>query len=155
VFQNAAVYLGLPTANPDFVHLTPESSRRLRALPAWFTLSAYGRAGHREIVRTNVTGARRLGELLAGLDGVRLLAPVRLNVVCFTLGDDPTPELVAEVADLVAASGETFVTPTLLAGVPGLRAAFSNWRTTEADVHRMFAALSGAIAGAARTTSPG
>jgi glutamate/tyrosine decarboxylase-like PLP-dependent enzyme len=155
VFQNAAVYLGLPTANPDFVHLTPESSRRLRALPAWFTLSAYGRAGHREIVRSNVRGARRLGELLAGLDGVRLLAPVRLNVVCFTLGDDPTPESVAAVADVVAASGQTFVTPTLLAGVPGIRAAFSNWRTTDADVDRMFTALRTAITEAARTPSPG
>jgi glutamate/tyrosine decarboxylase-like PLP-dependent enzyme len=155
IFQNAAVYLGLPTADPDFVHLTPESSRRLRALPAWFTLAAYGRAGHSEIVRTCIAGAQRLGDQLAGLDGIRLLAPVRLNVVCFTLGDDPTAELMSEVADLVAASGETFVTPTLLAGVPGIRAAFSNWRTTEADVDRMFTALRTAITKATHTTSTG
>jgi glutamate/tyrosine decarboxylase-like PLP-dependent enzyme len=153
VFQNAAVYLGLPTADPDFVHLTPESSRRLRALPAWFTLTAYGRAGHREIVARNVAGARRLGELLAGLDGVRLMAPVLLNVVCFTLGEHPTAKLVARVADVVAAGGETFVTPTLLHGVPGLRAAFSNWRTTEADVHRMFDAIAAACTSTAASTS--
>jgi glutamate/tyrosine decarboxylase-like PLP-dependent enzyme len=146
VFQNAAVYLGLPTADPDFVHLTPESSRRLRALPAWCTLTAYGRAGHREIVERNVAGARRLGELLAGLPGVRLMAPVLLNVVCFTLDDHPTAERVAAIADAVAASGETFVSPTLLHGVPGLRAAFSNWRTTDADVPRMFDAIAAACA---------
>jgi glutamate/tyrosine decarboxylase-like PLP-dependent enzyme len=144
VFQNAAAYLGLPTANPDFVHLTPESSRRLRALPAWCTLRAYGRAGHRDIVARNVACARRLGELLAGVAGVRLLAPVRLNVVCFTVGEHPTAQRVAEIADAVAAGGETFLTPTVLEGVPALRAAFSNWRSTDADVDRVFAALAAA-----------
>jgi glutamate/tyrosine decarboxylase-like PLP-dependent enzyme len=135
VFRNAAAYLGLPAEDPDFVHLTPESSRRLRALPAWFALTAYGRAGHRDIVERNVDAAHRLGELLAAHPKIRLLAPVRLNVVCFTV---PDPQ---HVCDAVAASGETFVTPTVLDGVPGIRAAFSNWRTTDADVARVAAAI--------------
>lgn len=142
VFQNSAAYLGLPTADPDFMHLTPESSRRLRALPAWFALTAYGRDGHREIVERTVTAARQLGDLLAGLPNVRLAAPVRLNVVCFTV-DGHSPD---QVAATVAASGETFLTPTLLDGVPALRAAFSNWRVTPADVDRVFHAIAKAIA---------
>jgi glutamate/tyrosine decarboxylase-like PLP-dependent enzyme len=141
VFQNAAVYLGLPTDDPDYVHLTPESSRRLRALPAWCTLTAYGRDGHREIVARDVACARRLGDGLAAEPGVRLLAPVRLNVVCFTVGDDPTPQRMRAIAESVAESGETFITPTELHGVPGLRAACGNWRTTDADVDRMCAAI--------------
>ncbi|MEV7026737.1 pyridoxal-dependent decarboxylase [Kitasatospora sp. NPDC093558] len=144
VFQNAAAYLGPLGEHPDLVHLTPENSHRLRALSAWFTLRAYGRASHREIVERCVAGARALGEAVAGTDGLRLLAPVRLNVVCFTLADDPTAERLAELAAEVA--GEAFFTPTRYAGVPALRAAFSNWRTTEADVRRTAEALARAVA---------
>ncbi|MFJ8106200.1 pyridoxal phosphate-dependent decarboxylase family protein [Streptomyces sp. NPDC096132] len=146
VFHNASPYLGLPSGEPDFLHLTPENSRRLRALPAWFSLVAYGRAGHREIVERNAALAARLGEGVAALDGLRLLAPVRLNVVCFTLADDPTTERVAALADAVAASGEAFLTPTVYGGVPALRAAFSNWRTSEADTARVLTALTSALA---------
>lgn len=136
VFQNAAPYLSVPTDDPDFVHLTPESSRRLRALATWFSLSAYGREGHAEIVRRDIALAHRLGERLAGVPGVRLLAPVRLNVVCFTFDGD-----VSAAARAIADTGETFVTPTVYAGQPALRAAFSNWRTSESDVDRVVTAI--------------
>ncbi|MFH8388765.1 pyridoxal phosphate-dependent decarboxylase family protein [Streptomyces sp. NPDC018036] len=141
VFHNASPYLGLPGGDPDFLHLTPENSRRLRALPAWFSLAAYGREGHREIVERNVALARRLGERVARAPALRLLAPVRLNVVCFTLAEDPTERRVRALADAVAASGEAFVTTTCYDGTHGLRAAFSNWRTSEADTDRVFAAV--------------
>ncbi|KUN30253.1 amino acid decarboxylase [Streptomyces antibioticus] len=141
VFHNASPYLGLPVGEPDFVHLTPENSRRLRALPAWFSLVAYGREGHREIVERNVALARDLGERIAGLDGLRLLAPVRLNVVCFTLAEEPTQERVAALARALAKTGEVFVTPTVYDDTPGLRAAFSNWRTSADDVDRIIGAV--------------
>ncbi|WP_440064512.1 pyridoxal phosphate-dependent decarboxylase family protein [Streptosporangium sp. OZ121] len=137
VFQNSAAYLGPVGDDPDFVHLTPENSRRLRALPAWFTLAAYGREGHAEIVRRDAALAAGLGERIAAMPGYRLLAPVRLNVVCFTLASSPTQARIGEVADAITASGEAFLTPTVYEGVPALRAAFSNWRTTEADVERV------------------
>ncbi|MEU9450108.1 pyridoxal-dependent decarboxylase [Streptomyces sp. NPDC048277] len=146
VFHNASPYLGLPTGDPDFLHLTPENSRRMRALPAWFSLMAYGRAGHREIVERNVELARRLGSGIDALPGLRLLAPVRLNVVCFTLAEKPTQERVDALARAVAASGEAFLTPTVHAGLPALRAAFSNWRTTEDDTRRVLDVLTTASA---------
>lgn len=139
VFQNAAAYLGPLGDTPDHVHLTPENSRRLRALAAWFTLRAYGRDGHREIVQQNITCARALGEAIKTIPGLRLLAPVRLNVVCFTLAADPTAERLADLAAELAK--EAFLTPTTYAGVPALRAAFSNWRTTRTDVDRITEAL--------------
>lgn len=139
-FQNAAPYLGAPTDNPDFLHLTPENSRRLRALSAWFSLTAYGVEGHREIVERNIASARRLGERLQTIPGVRLAAPVRLNVTCFAVPGDT-----AAVARAIAATGEAFVTPSVYDGQPVLRAAFSNWRTTDADDERVFAAISSAL----------
>ncbi|WP_369355817.1 aspartate aminotransferase family protein [Streptomyces sp. cg2] len=143
VFQNAAAYLGPLGDAPDLVHLTPENSRRLRALPAWFTLRAYGREGHRDIVDRCVECARALGEAVADLDGLELLAPVRLNVVCFTLAHSPTAERLAALADALAT--EVFLTPTVHAGRPALRAAFSNWRTTPEDVQRVVSSLTDAV----------
>ncbi|MEU5805609.1 pyridoxal-dependent decarboxylase [Streptomyces sp. NPDC047718] len=139
VFQNAAAYLGPLGDTPDLVHLTPENSHRLRALAAWFTLRAYGREGHREIVERDVDCARALGAALDRDPAFRLLAPVRLNVVCFTLAEDPSPARLTALRE--AAAAEVFVTPTVYAGTPALRAAFSNWRTTEADVDRAARAL--------------
>jgi glutamate/tyrosine decarboxylase-like PLP-dependent enzyme len=141
VFQNAAAYLSVPTDDADYIHLTPENSRRLRALPAWFTLTAYGREGHRDIVERNIALAHRLGERVAANPDLRLLAPVRLNVVCFTLAGDPTAQQVRALARAVAETGRTFVTPTVYDGTPGLRAAFSNWRTVEADLDQVVDAL--------------
>ncbi|MET7684857.1 pyridoxal-dependent decarboxylase [Streptomyces sp. NPDC005423] len=145
VFHNASPYLGRPGGEPDFLHLTPENSRRLRALPAWFSLLAYGSSGHREIVERNVRLARRLGDGIAAVPGLRLLAPVRLNVVCFALDAHPTPERTAALAESVAVSGEAFLTPTVYAGTPALRAAFSNWRTSEADTDRVLSAVAAAV----------
>jgi glutamate/tyrosine decarboxylase-like PLP-dependent enzyme len=145
VFQNAAAYLGVPGENPDFVHLTPENSRRLRAMSAWFSLAAYGRAGHAEIVERNVRMARRLGERLASHPRFELLAPTRLNVVCFTLADEPTEARIQAYMLAVRDRGEVFISPTVYAGTWGLRAAFSNWRTGEDDVERAFESLVAAL----------
>ncbi|MGF6887682.1 glutamate/tyrosine decarboxylase-like PLP-dependent enzyme [Nocardia sp. GAS34] len=141
-FLNSAAYLTAPTDTPDFGHLVPENSRRLRALAAWFTLAAYGRAGYRDIVQRNISCAAQLGEALTATGRFRLLSPVRLNVACFTLADRPTPERVHALVQAIADTGETFVTPTVYNGIPAIRAAFSNWRTTSRDVVQVSAAIS-------------
>ncbi|HYD80464.1 MAG TPA: pyridoxal-dependent decarboxylase [Paucimonas sp.] len=141
VFQNNAAYLGMPLENPDFVHLTPENSRRLRALAAWFALASYGRDGQRDIVARNIEAARTLGERIGQEPRLRLLAPVRMNVVCFTLADAPTESRIQSFVERLRDDGEAFLTPTVLHGVWALRAAFSNWRTTPEDVDRIFDAV--------------
>jgi glutamate/tyrosine decarboxylase-like PLP-dependent enzyme len=147
VFSNNAAYLGEIGETPDFLHLTPENSRRLRALPAWFSLVAYGRAGHREIVERCVSLARDLGARLDSSPRWQLLAPVRLNVVCFTPAAAVTQDRIDALVRAIAEDGTTFLTPTVYDGRPALRAAFSNWRTTKADVDQVFEVLERLAAG--------
>jgi glutamate/tyrosine decarboxylase-like PLP-dependent enzyme len=148
VFQNSAAYLGadaeVPPEKPDFVHLTPENSRRLRALPAWFSLLAYGAEGYREIVERNCAIAQSLGNQIDESPDFRLLAPVRLNVVCFTLAA-PTPEAIKQFLTILNRQGKIFLTPTVYQGIPAIRAAFSNWRTEAEDGAIAWEALNQAI----------
>ncbi len=156
VFQNNAAYLGSAIAQPEFAHLTPENSRRFRALPAWFSLQAYGRAGYKEIVESNAEAARLLGEKIAGSDSFELLAPVRLNVVCFSLkrktrAEEPlTMNDITRFLDQLSRDGRVFMTPTNYQGSPAIRAAFSNWRTVGQDVDVIWQALCDSFAGYSR-----
>ncbi len=131
VFANVSAYLGHNLEDPEPIHLAPENSHRWRALPAWFSLMAYGANGYREIVERDCRLARELGERLQKSDAFELLAPVQLNIVCFALKNpDETPHFIEAVRD----SGRTLFTPTVFRNRSAIRAAFSNWKTTEADL---------------------
>ncbi|MDU5082423.1 pyridoxal-dependent decarboxylase [uncultured Tissierella sp.] len=137
VFQNNAVYLGEFSDKPDFVHLVPENSRRLRALPAWFTLKAYGQDGYEEIIERNCDLAQLLSEKIEESKNFRLFSTTRLNVVCFTINfgeHKVTLENIQQFLNLVNKDGRAFFTQTIYKGTPGIRAAISNWRTEEKDI---------------------
>jgi glutamate/tyrosine decarboxylase-like PLP-dependent enzyme len=147
VFQNSgAAYLGNPSENEsvDFVHLTPENSRRFRALPAWMTLMAYGQKGYQEIVERNCEAANELALKIKRSHHFKLLAPVRLNIVCFTLSQDDgmiSTINIQQFLEMLREDGVIFLTPTTYKGIPSIRAAFSNWRTSSEDVEIAWAAL--------------
>jgi len=134
VFQNSAAYLGDPNSSPDYFHYTPENSRRWRALPSWFTLMAYGKEGHREIVERNCRLAKKLGDWIYASEAYTLLAPVRMNVVCFTVEEGKSIEGIKSFLDRIRDDGRVYFTPTVYKGVPAIRAALSNWQTEEEDI---------------------
>lgn len=139
IFHNSAAYLGDPEKSPDFFHYTPESSRRWRALPAWFSLRAYGKNGYREIVERTCASARQLGERISASHRFRLLSTVHLNIVCFTLNhSDLTSERVQTFVNAVRDDGRVYFTPTVYKSIPAIRAAVSNWQTTPADMEIAF-----------------
>lgn len=134
-FQNSnAPYLGDPLENFNYMNFLPENSRRLRALPAWFTLKAYGNAGYLEIVERNIQCARQLGNFIRESDHLELLAPVRLNTVCFSLKNENDPAKVQQFLDTLNDRGKVFMTPTIFNKRKGIRAALVNWRTNSKDV---------------------
>lgn len=134
-FQNSnAPYLGDPLDNFNYLNFLPENSRRLKALAAWFTLKAYGKEGYREIITRNVKQAQQLGSFVESSEHFELLAPVRLNTVCFTLAGENDTIKVNKFLNELNDTGKVFMTPTFFNGRAGIRAALVNWRTTDEDV---------------------
>lgn len=134
-FQNSnAPYLGDPLDNFSYLNFLPENSRRLKALPVWFSLVAYGKKGYQEMVEKSIEMARLLGSFIEQSQDFELLAPVRLNTVCFTLKGGENQEKVGTFLADLNESGQVFMTPTLYNGKKGIRAAFVNWRTDEQDI---------------------
>jgi glutamate/tyrosine decarboxylase-like PLP-dependent enzyme len=138
-FQNSnAPYLGDPLENFSYLNFLPENSRRLKALPAWFSIMAYGKKGYKEIVENNVTLSQKFGEMIENSNDFKLLAPVRLNTVCFTLKNMEDQDKVPEFLDRLNKTGNVFMTPTFYNQHKGIRAAFVNWRTSQKDIELVF-----------------
>lgn len=142
VFRNTSPYLPSPVRDAkNVLHLGPENSRRWRALPLWFALQAYGRDGVREMVERSCDMAAKLAAGIEALQDYVLLAPVRLNIACFTFADAATPERIKALQQYLASENAAYMSPTVHDGKPALRAAFCNWRTETRHVEKMLAAL--------------
>jgi len=139
-FQIAGPYLPVGTdERPSFADFGPEASRRARALAVWATLKAYGRDGYREMVDRHIGLARRVGAAVEAAPDFELLAPVKLNVVCFRyrpldVAEADLDELNRRLGAAILADGRVFYGTTVYAGKVAFRPAISNWRTTEPDV---------------------
>ncbi|KAJ3183415.1 hypothetical protein HDU87_006734 [Geranomyces variabilis] len=136
-----APYLG---AVPSFapINLSLDNSRRFRALPLWMALQAYGRKGFAEIVDRTCRFAAALGAWVDASANYELLQPVCLNTVLFrVIAVDVAQDRTKAVLSRVNASGKVFMTGTVWAGRPAIRAAIANWRTTEDDLQIVTDAL--------------
>jgi len=134
-FQNSnAPYLGNPLENFNYLNVLPENSRRLKALPVWFSLRAYGKNGFQDIVENSIAMALKFGDFVNENENLELLAPTRLNNVCFTLRGDHNQEKVSLFLENLNDTRKVFMTPTLYQNRKGIRASFVNWRTTEDDI---------------------
>jgi glutamate/tyrosine decarboxylase-like PLP-dependent enzyme len=139
-FSATAAYLRTEaTSRPVFGNLSPEMSRRARALPVWATLRAYGREGYRAMVERHVRLAQRVARQVDDAPDLERLAEVPLNVVCFRFHpsgvaenelDDLNRRLGASILD----DGRVYFGITEYAGHVAFRPAIVNWRTGEEDV---------------------
>ncbi|SNQ44337.1 pyridoxal phosphate-dependent decarboxylase family protein [Cellulophaga lytica] len=134
-FQNSnAPYLGDPLENFNYLNFLPENSRRLRALPAWFSLVAYGIDGYKDIVENSVKMAQMLDEYITQNNELILLTPTRLNNVCFSLKDKNKQDKIPLFITQLNKEGKVYMTPTVYRNTKGVRASFVNWRTNKKDI---------------------
>lgn len=139
-FSSTAAYLRTePTDRPVFGNLSPEMSRRARALPVWATLRAYGRDGYRAMVERHLQLAQRVARQVDEAPDLERLADVPLNVVCFRFRPKGVPEgaldeLNRKLGESILEDGRVYFGTTEYAGKVAFRPAIVNWRTGEDDV---------------------
>lgn len=144
-FTVGAVYLKTDNALPSMMHRGVENSQRFRALPVWFSLTAYGLAGYRTLIEANCTQARQLADWIETASGYQLLLPPTLNVVLFKGQFDGNRKKVNDhnraLLRVINQTGRVFLSPGNYHGQFCFRAAFSNWRTTSEDIALAIQAL--------------
>jgi len=134
--RNAASETG---AVVDYRDWHPQLGRRFRALKLWSVLRTYGLEGVRAHVRDGVASATYLADLVRDDDRFELVTEPSLSLVVLrlTAGDEET----LAAMDAVNESGEAYLSHTVVEGRPALRVAVGSWRTTRADVDRVWRAL--------------
>jgi aromatic-L-amino-acid/L-tryptophan decarboxylase len=117
----------------------PALGRRFRALKLWAVIRCHGAEGLRALIREHVRLAALFEEWVAAEPGWEVVAPRPFSVVCFRreAPDDENERLL----ERVNASGEAYLSHTMLEGRYVLRLAVGNLQTTEADVRRAWEAL--------------
>ena len=136
VFQNGnAPYLN-DLAARSYINLTPENSRRCRALPIWFSFASYGINGISKMIERCCQLAKKSGDWLKESKDFDLLAEVKLNIVCFKVSKHlniSTELFLKELNNL----SKVYLTPTQYNGHYAIRIAFSNWSNEEKNVEEL------------------
>ena len=132
-------------ADPRMVNLMDYAiplGRRFRALKFWFQLRYFGREGFTAILREHIRLAQEFARWVEGDPAFEIAAPHPLSVVCFRVrgGDDANRELM----EAVNATGEAFLSHTVLNGQFTLRFAIGNIQTKLEDVKAAWDIIAGA-----------
>jgi aromatic-L-amino-acid decarboxylase len=108
--------------------------RRFRALKLWFVLRYYGHEGIAEIIRSQIGWAQELARQIDADPRFERVAPTPFSTVCFRhKGSD---DINRAILERVNASGDIFLSHTVLHGRYCLRLAIGNIGTTRDHVQR-------------------
>ena len=117
----------------------PALGRRFRSLKLWAVLRCYGRSGLQARIREAIRLAELFESWVRAEPGWEISAPRPFSVVCFRReGSDADNQ---QILERVNASGEIFISHTVLNGQYVLRLAVGHESTTEADVARAWDVL--------------
>jgi aromatic-L-amino-acid/L-tryptophan decarboxylase len=116
----------------NFMDYGIQLGRRFRALKLWYVLRYFGREGIVDRLREQLRLAQEVKQWVDSDQNFELAAPVDLSLVCFRhrAGDAFNQRLL----EAVNASGEAFLSHTVVNGKFVLRLAIGNMQTDESDV---------------------
>ena len=132
----------LRTGDEDVTNLMdygPALGRRFRSLKLWAVIRCHGREGLQALIREHMRLARLFGSWVEEAPAWDVVAPVPFSVVCFRR--EGSDEENAALLERVNATGEAYLSHTVLDGRYVLRLAVGNHRTTEDDVRRAWELL--------------
>jgi aromatic-L-amino-acid decarboxylase len=132
----------LRTSDEDVTNLMdygPALGRRFRSLKLWAVIRCHGREGLQGLIREHMRLARLFAAWVDEAAGWKVVAPVPFSVVCFRR--DGSDQENAALLERVNATGEAYLSHTVLDGRYVLRLAVGNQRTTEDDVRRAWELL--------------
>ncbi len=121
----------------EAMNLTPDSSRRARALDIWAALKSLGRQGLSDLVERNCRQAREMAAALRQA-GLEVLNDVVLNQAVVSFGSEQrTREVIARIQD----EGVCWCGGTVWRGRAAMRISVSSWATTDEDIERSISAI--------------
>jgi aromatic-L-amino-acid/L-tryptophan decarboxylase len=129
--------------------LGPDLSRGFRALKTWFTLKVFGADRLGECIAQTCNMAQRLARHIEASSRFDLRAPVKLNIVCFSVSSDDPDADNRRIVEHLHVSGLAAPSITIRDGVAAIRCAFVNHRTTSSDVDAFVKTLEAAADGVA------
>jgi glutamate/tyrosine decarboxylase-like PLP-dependent enzyme len=124
----------------DFGQLSPELTRRARALKLWMIFQTHGLDAIAAAIERGIALAEHAQTLIAADDYWRCVTPAQLGIVTFTHPGWNAADHADRVTAL-SADGYAAVTSTNLRGTPALRLCTINPRTTEAEIAETLARL--------------
>ena len=117
--------------------------RRFRSLKLWFIMRRYGHEGLAQMIREQIGWAVELAQQVEAHPRFELCAPAPLSVVCLRYrGTDQENQALLE---RVNASGEIFLSHTVLHNRFVIRVALGNQYTTREHVQRAWGLLQGSV----------
>ncbi len=147
-FASPAEYLrretrGMAAGSPWPCDFGPDLSRSFKALKVWFTMQVFGTDRIANMMERTCELAEYLSKRVAESPELELLAPVRLNIVCFRFRCDDSDDRVdsnqvnSDIVVAIQESGLAAPSATKIDGKLAIRAAIFNHRTSQLDIDNL------------------
>ncbi len=134
---------------PWFSEYGIQQTRGFKALKLWVVMQQIGIEGYRDLIQRDIDLSKTLQSKIRHHPDFELTAAGELSITCFRyapagIAAEQLDELNRELVLIVQREGQAFLTTTILNNQRVLRVCIVNFRTTDADLDILLAALADA-----------